>query len=241
MTNTKKIILFNAPPGAGKDHAAQYIVKNYAGACLDKFARVLKERTHALYGFPERSWSYYENCKDEPHNDFMGITPRQAYINVSEKYFKPMHGEKVFGEILARELDKYEWNLLVISDSGFKPEAEVLIDKYGSNNITLVRIHREGHTFDGDSRSYIELPVETIDMWNLGNIDFTIHLNDIVYGILNRDKLDIPRFIFPPSIEPFDIPVEQKADYTTEGQDYIFEDIVKDRPWYKKLWARLVD
>ena len=183
----KKVILFNAPPGAGKDFAAECIINNFNNTIHNKFAKVLKERTHALYGFNWRPHYYYEDCKEDPHKDFLGLSPRQAYIKVSETYFKPTHGNDVFGVLLGNELDKLEWDLAVISDSGFKEEAQVLINKYGENNIILVRVHREGYNFDNDSRNYISLPVCNIDIYNKGDESYTKEIYDLVYDIINSD------------------------------------------------------
>ena len=179
---TKKILLLNAPPGAGKDHGAKYITKQFMGAKLDKFARVLKERTHALYGFPWRAWDYYEDCKDLPNDDFYGKTPRECYIAVSETYFKVQHGDRIFGQILADELDKYDWELIAISDSGFMEEAEVLIEKYGDANVVLARIFREDCDFSKDSRDYLDFDdrICTIDIYNDGTDKFTDKLQDLV-------------------------------------------------------------
>lgn len=159
---TKKIILFNGCPSSGKDWASKYLLNKYQdnnkGLIFktDKFARVLKERTHALYGFSWKPHDFYELVKEVPTEDFMGLTPRQAYINVSEIYFKQVHGKDVFGKILAKEIDKYKWDVLFITDSGFIEEAEVLINKYGEENVILVRIYRDGYSFKGDSRNYLD-------------------------------------------------------------------------------------
>ncbi len=176
----KKIILFNSPPGAGKDFSALVVLRNFKNAVMDKFARILKERTHALYGFPDRDMYYYEDCKEIPNDDFLGLTPRQAYINVSEVYFKPVHGKRVFGELLAKELDKSDSDIIAISDSGFVEEAEVLIEKYGANNVKLIRIHRDECDFSNDSRSYITLPVDTIDIVNTGDEFYVSNLLDVL-------------------------------------------------------------
>ena len=180
----KKIFLFNGSPGSGKDHAAKWMASTYEGCKLDKFARILKERTHALYGFPERDSNYYEDCKDEPNEDFYGLTPRQAYINVSQTYFKLHHGDRIFGEILAKELDTYNWDIVAISDLGFEDEAQVLIEKYGAENIILVRVHREGHDFSKDSRSYVNLNVCNIDIQNLGDKTYIESVKNLVDGVL---------------------------------------------------------
>lgn len=179
----KKILLFNGPPQSGKDFGAEYVVNNFKDAILHKFAKILKEKTHALYGFYWRAHDYYEDCKNESHPDFLGLSPRQAYINVSETYFKPVHGDKVFGQFLVKDLETLDWQLAVISDSGFKGEAEVLIEKYGVGNIILIRVQREGCTFNNDSRSYIDLPdVDTFDVVNLGDHSYT----DVLQGIVEK-------------------------------------------------------
>ena len=74
----KKVILLNGCPGCGKDYAADYITNKFDQAKKDKFARVLKERTHALYGYDWRPHDYYEKVKEIPTEDFFGLTPRQA-------------------------------------------------------------------------------------------------------------------------------------------------------------------
>lgn len=185
----KKIILLNGPPSCGKDTAANYLIDVYSGVCTDKFARVLKERTHALYGFVDRPHNYYEDVKSLPNNDFYGLTPRQAYINVSELYFKPVHGKNIFGKILADELDKYNWEINVISDSGFAEEAQVLIDKYGEDNIILIRVNRPGFTFAGDSRNYIDLGINicNIDITNNGDDSYLTLISAILEQITNNE------------------------------------------------------
>lgn len=174
--NDKKIILLNGPAGSGKDHAAKYLQSNLPSTRLDKFARILKERTHAMYGFDWRPWEYYEDCKEIPNDDFLGLTPRQAYIAVSETYFKLQHGNRVFGKFLADDLDKFNQSIIAVSDSGFVEEAEVLIDKYGASNVMLIRIYRDGYTFArvNDSRNYIDIPrITSYDLHNAGDETFT--------------------------------------------------------------------
>lgn len=185
----KKIILLNGPASSGKDFAADFIVNNFKYARKDKFAKVLKERTHALYGFSWRPHDYYEKVKEVPSDDFFGLSPRQAYINVSEIYFKPIYGKKIFGTILAQELDKYEWEIVAISDSGFVEEAEVLIDKYGKENILLIRIEREGYTFKEDSRNYIDLGDEicNITINNDGTENYLKIIESLVDSIVNNE------------------------------------------------------
>lgn len=264
MKEQKKIFLFNGPPSSGKDHAAKWMASNYKGCKLDKFARILKERTHALYGFPERSMDYYEHCKDEPNEDFFGITPRQAYINVSETYFKIHHGNRIFGEILAKELDSYDWDIVAISDSGFEAEAQVLIEKYGAENIILVRIHREGYGFSDDSRSYINLNVCNIDIQNLGDETYIKVVEDLVDGVLigsiNKASIIAESFTGEPCTKTFeqtraDIEDARAKSLVTSNtfpekpigedkdiqkKDYVFEDIINEGPSLLTRLGRLI-
>lgn len=186
----KKVILLNSPAGSGKDYAADYITNKFDQAKKDKFARVLKERTHALYGYAWRPHDYYEAVKEIPTEDFFGLTPRQAYINVSEVYFKPVHGKDIFGKILSKELDKYDWDIIVISDSGFVEEAEVLINKYGSENVILIKVIRPGYSFKGDSRNYIELNpnICNITITNDGTETYLKIIDSIVTDIVNNES-----------------------------------------------------
>lgn len=168
-----KIILLNGPPRCGKDFAGEILFRHYE-YFPQKFAAELKYRTHCVYEIPHLEADYFEDCKEDPCHEFLGLTPRQAYIAVSEQYFKPVHGTDIFGKFLLETLQHYpSVDNHVITDSGFVEEAQVLIDHYGADAVTLVRIHREGCNFSNDSRSYLELPgVRTIDIVNDGTESF---------------------------------------------------------------------
>ena len=170
---TPAVIFLNGPPRAGKDTLANHLCRVLPGFRNVKLSAVLKERTHALYGMPYAPHDAFEAVKGEPHPEFMGLTPRQAYINVSEMLFKPAHGADVFGRILAEYMEAAAEGALlpgfVVSDSGFAAEAAPIVERFGAVNCQLVRIHAEGRgcSFAGDSRSFIELPgVRTADLHN---------------------------------------------------------------------------
>lgn len=173
-----KLIFLNGPPRSGKDTAGAIIAAAVTGARCDKFSRILKERTHAAYGligregFPMRH-DAFEDCKDEPRADFYGSTPRRAYIALSEKYYKPLHGPDIFGRLLANDLTYCSATMVVITDSGFRPEAEAMLRAFGAENARLIRLHRVGCSFY-DSRSYIalgDLGVVSHDVMNFGSTE----------------------------------------------------------------------
>lgn len=177
-----RVIFLNGPPGCGKDYAGQAIARSYvARVHVDKFARVLKEATHALYGIFIKGrpapHDWFEQRKDEPASELFGLTPRQAYIAVSETYMKAQHGDRIFGELLLRNLkiDAASADLVVITDSGFRGEAEVLVEHYGPEACRVIQIERKGTSFDGDSRGWVDLSdlgVETIRVVNPGDESF---------------------------------------------------------------------
>jgi len=149
----KKILLFNAAPRSGKDTMASWFESR--GWYHGKFSKVLKERTHAIYGMPHLPHDYFEDCKDEVLDEFLGISPRQAYINLSEMLMKPVHGDDIWVRMFAKELEKVREDYIVVSDLGFQVEWETLIKILGYDKVAVGMIYRDGCNFDNDSRDYI--------------------------------------------------------------------------------------
>ena len=183
-----KIILLNGPPRCGKDTASDFLCYRYNGV-PQKISKVLKERTHAWYGVVGQDGSparhdYFEDHKDVPQEVFEGLTPREAYIAMSENYIKPTHGDSYLGRVLARSIRRMDSILRqerthVVSDSGFRGEAEELVREFGPDKILLVRIHRAGYDFKHDSRGYIDLAdlgVACFDVLNPGDAGFAAAL-----------------------------------------------------------------
>lgn len=181
-----KIILFNGPPGSGKDTYAMMIQSELNGRGeIVKFASPLKTVAMHLYcGGDSRLFHEYDLDQEKkvtPSPVFLGKTCRQVQIDISEEYMKPMHGQQVFGKLLAQNLEQKTeagdgTEVFLVSDSGFRPEAEVLVEQFGPQNVMLVRIHREECPVDdegkfvGDSRGYInldDLEVYSIDVTNV--------------------------------------------------------------------------
>lgn len=181
MSNLK-IILVNGPPRAGKDCIGS-ILRYHFHAKVDKFARRLKEMSFELYGLHNLKHDAFEDVKDEPQELLHGKTWREVWIALSETYFKPLHGIDIFGRLLWQDI-RGEHGIVVITDSGFEPEAEVLVEAIGPNNIRLIRVHRDGCDFSSDSRSHIDLfGVQAVDINNNGQIS---DLDDTVRGWMHN-------------------------------------------------------
>lgn len=167
MTETvdKKVILFNGPPGVGKDTAALAVcgyVSTHAQWMRPrhlKIAEPLKKATHAAYDV-FHTWEYYGSLngskeKDVPCAEFLGLSPRQAYIGMSDA-MKAQHGDEVFGFIMRKRILKAQGSqLIVISDCGFAEELDPIVRLVGQRNVLLVELHAVDRTFAGDSRGYV--------------------------------------------------------------------------------------
>ncbi len=157
MSN-KYFIGFNGPPGSGKDTAAEmaitYLFECGYTAIHVKFAQPLKSATAMLLGVERIS----EDMKSQP-TPYNGVTWRKALIEMSETYAKPLFGEDFFGkrmiQFVERFTDLQKSIVFVGSDCGFHLEQLVTCEHFTPDRYALIRIQRPGHTFEGDSRSYI--------------------------------------------------------------------------------------
>jgi len=192
-----KIILFNGPPRCGKDTAGELLRELVDGPhFITKFAKPVKEGVHKSLGL-NVPYDYFEHVKDEAVEEFHYQVPRKAYISYSEDYMKPNFGNDIFGKLTRNEIHSRigqdPWtdvdNYIVgITDSGFVEEAQVLIDWIGSRNVVLVHLHREGCSFEGDSRSHLDLPVRTMAYNNDGTVE---DLKNFVRIVLNSTGVKV--------------------------------------------------
>jgi hypothetical protein len=173
---TRKLVLFNGAPRCGKDTAALYCIERL-GAYAFKFSAPIKAGIKAAFNLSDRDVEYLESIKGEPTPILLGKSYREVQISFSEAWAKPFFGEDVFGQLAVNSLQSATafgqlGDLVVCSDSGFPVEAWPVIENvFGTENTLLVRVHREGKTFAGDSRSYIELPgVKMLHLENRGTL-----------------------------------------------------------------------
>lgn len=149
------IILFNGPPGTGKDLAADFYKK--LGFKHLSFKYQLYKETINYFGVDEH-WFMdgYNNreIKEIPSTLLGNMSRREAMIYVSEKVIKPKQGLDYFGKLVANEIDLEKD--YVISDGGFIDELVPVLERVGSKNFILVQLTREGHDYSTDSRRYFQ-------------------------------------------------------------------------------------
>lgn len=213
IPHTPHILLVNGPPRCGKDTIGQILKDNYRGTVyVTKMAKALKERTHALYGLMANGeplpHDHYEKTKDQPSHFFLGISPRQAYIAVSERLMKPLHGSRIWGDLLLHDIQMHALNadLVVVTDSGFAEEAHPIVYEFGDGNVTLLHVMREGCNFDKDSRSYISLPkIEMSSVENNGTLlDLAQKLTTVVPGFSIKYHVEVQLPTVPGSLDWFE-------------------------------------
>lgn len=153
-----KIILFNGPPRSGKDTATRLAIGTLGKrAAHYRFAGPLKDSIHGLFGFGVCNQERFDKIKDQPSPLFFGMSPREAYIWLSEDVVKPKFGKDFFAKVATHTLSdkKYDQNIIVISDCGFAEEVEAMIAAFGVQNVAIVYLKRSGTGFKGDSRNYV--------------------------------------------------------------------------------------
>lgn len=142
------IIVLNGPPGCGKDTLAQLLTAY--GFTRTEFKHDLYVKTAEYYGIPLSVFKERHENRELKELPFkQGLSTRQMLIHVSENVCKPTHGQDYFGRLAAARCAEIEGDI-VFSDGGFEEEVKALGD-----NVMVIRLHREGFTFDGDSRNYL--------------------------------------------------------------------------------------
>lgn len=166
-----KIIFFNGPPRSGKDTAALNVL-DYSSAFshirdwrarptvhFDRFAMPIKR---AFAGMVNQSIDRFGNVEPYESNKsevipWLGVSYRQWQIDFSEGFLK-QYGKDIFAKLfIQRNSLVSDDDVIVVPDSGFAEEVAPIAERFGFNNILLIRCHRPGYDFTGDSRSYVTI------------------------------------------------------------------------------------
>jgi hypothetical protein len=169
-----RLILLNGPPRCGKDTAANMLRMAASDPSVTiGFSYHLKRMVHGIY-LGHTGWlldpNYFDAVKNQPQEFLGGMSWRQAYIHYSESVIKPLHGKEWFGEMFVRFVRESMASIVFVPDSGFREEAERVVREYGADHVKLIRIHREGINFAGDSRSYIDLSDLGVPCFDVENV-----------------------------------------------------------------------
>lgn len=154
------IVIFNGPPGSGKDEAASFYKNSFAFSSLS-FKHVLFKETIKHFGVTHQWFMDGYNDRDikERKEEVLGNrSRREAMIYMSEEVIKPNYGKDFFGRQVANEIE--DGVHYAISDGGFVEELVPLIERVGRKNIVIVQLTREGCSYSTDSRRYFNGTLE---------------------------------------------------------------------------------
>jgi len=154
---TKLVVILNGPPNSGKDFITRELIKHLVLTDLTvdflEFKTTLYRETASQYYIPYFDFVHLASnraTKDLPNERLGGLTPRQAMIETSENYIKPLYGKEFFAEALLERITNKD--IYIIPDGGFKEEVQALIDSPKINKVMLVHLTAPGTSFAGDSR-----------------------------------------------------------------------------------------
>ena len=173
-----KVVILNGPPSSGKDVIAALIANKglFREASFQmQVKETLFEQALALSQINQEEWFGRYNdrdLKEQPWDRLCGLSVREFMIKISEEYVKPIFGKDFYGQKAGEKalgLITEGFNV-AFSDGGFQEEFDQMKSIVGAENILLVRLHREGCTFAGDSRSHLSNPAFEMDLHNNGTL-----------------------------------------------------------------------
>lgn len=153
------LIGLSGPPRSGKDalgrHLAFEIEHRFGFAPMSiALSMPLRLMTFAMIG-REYSRHTFERDKDVPLKELDGASIRQAMIRLSEEHVKPRYGKGHWARAALNLRHPTNPRIVIITDMGFPEEVEVLEQVYGKERCLWLQLARPGHSFAGDSRSYV--------------------------------------------------------------------------------------
>ena len=166
-------IFIQGPPRSGKDTLGQLLSVALRLQGLDarvyKFADPICDWSESFFGVSCRQ----EGLKDTKLPEMDYRTPREAAIAFSERAMKPLFGHDIFGQVLSRKIGLQSPDVALITDSGFLAEAKPVWDSVGLDMCLAIQVRRPGKTFEGDSRSYWDMPApgQLMEVDNDGTIE----------------------------------------------------------------------
>lgn len=188
------IIFLNAPKGAGKDTIAK-AMNALSGIQEMSFKEPMFKIAAAMTGLSLATFmKLYEDRekKENPCEEFLGMSARNLLISISEEFCKPKFGIDYFGKMAVKKMNSSHFirTGYVFSDSGFLSEILPIAEMYGASNCFVVQFVGQGsESFDGDSRDWVDAEahgVTTIKMNRKNEGDVTpFEFAEDVFSMVN--------------------------------------------------------
>jgi len=166
------VIFLNGPPGCGKDEAAKALYTNGQGT-LRSMIDPVRRAVIDVFDLSVEERKACEAEKDAPQECLHGMSWREALIWFAEDVLKPKFGKAFLGHLLVKDLSatlpNTKHQTAIISGVGFEAECLPVISMVSAERCLLIRITRQGCTYENDSRSYIELEQYGVTCVDLNN------------------------------------------------------------------------
>ena len=183
------LIIFNSGPGGGKDSSVELLLHLVPEAQHHTFKKALVDATLRFYEIDPAVWQawYTREGKELPRPELHGKSCRQALIHVSEHVLKPTFGEGCLADLFVKHCPQAPY--ILASDGGFDVELNVTASSF--HRVYVVRLHRDGTSFNNDSRTYLYAQPNTppnvsfFDLDNngtLADLEEKLYLHFIVNG-----------------------------------------------------------
>ena len=181
MRNDMRIVLFNGPPGSGKDTAANYILRHCGEYTIKRsLATPLYNAVREVFCISYERWKWILKHKNIPMPEFMQQTLRDVLISLGEKWIKAECGKQHLVNVLLRSIDDVMARVILVPDIGFQEELSAMCKAFQNtpkvsgrtSNLLLVHLQRPGCDFTNDSRSYVHDPrVKTVTINNAFDLE----------------------------------------------------------------------
>lgn len=186
------LVLISGPPRSGKSRAGSCLAEELSA---DHFAlsNLLKRLTHEHFGLgSDIPPMQFEDCKDQPIEQFGGLTPRDAYILFSETIMKKSWGEDYLGREGQERVmnNQASGTISIVSGVGFIDEVRPLIDEIGGAQTLHIEILPKDEFMREDSREHLRLNhlgVTEVKIKNRNCKDFLTAVWQIVPRVTNAD------------------------------------------------------
>lgn len=185
ITKGKLVVVLNGPANSAKDCIAEYL-SNTVNIHHKEFKKPLFDIAKAVAQISDDDWDmlYTREFKEVKTERLFGRSPREHMIHTSEQLIKPVYGSDYFGKIAALSLEN---GINIFSDSGFRDELEPIIQEVGSDNVLVIRLHRDGCSFDSDSRNYL---------YNTSCKEVDVYNNSTLHSLYTKINLEIINKLF---------------------------------------------
>lgn len=180
-----RIIAINGPPRSGKDVLARYIRSHVHP---DTATVIILSLADPLYRMLDLDYIYDKSLDEIKQEE---KTFRPLITKFAEEIIKPNFGQDFFVRKLVNDIKSRtnKVDFVIVPDLGFQIEYDILAENF---HVDVISLSREGCSFDGDSRSYVEaspvIKIKTTDYAEAGRNAHYIASTFINYKRWRKDE-----------------------------------------------------